>query len=73
MLTSRDAVFRDLLLPPSGLAAEKFPRPVAFALPTDSMGRLLDLAKEPRVIQVSPRATNEIDDGLVSLLIDKKP
>ena len=61
----------DPLLRLSVLAAEQPPAPVAFTLPNDNMRRLLDPPKEPRVIQVSLRATNEADNGFVRLLINR--
>ena len=72
VLTSRDTLISDSLLPPSALAAEQPPRSVAFTLPTHCMGRLLDPAKEPRVAQVLLRATNGTHDSLVRLLIDRR-
>ena len=72
VLTSRDAPIRNSPLPPSALAAKQPPGSVAFTLPTHCMGRLLDPAKEPRMAQVLPRATNGTDDSLVRLLIDRR-
>ena len=72
VLTSRDTLIRNSLLPPPALAAEQPPGSVAFTLPTHCMGRLFDPAKEPRVARVLRWATNGIDDSLVRLLIDRR-
>lgn len=72
MLTSRDTPISNSLLPPSALAAEKFPRSVAFTPPIHSTGRLLDPAKEPRVAQSCHGPTNGTHDSNVRLLVDRR-